>query len=157
MIYKVLGSALIFGASAMMSGMLISREKAKIVQLETYIEMISFVKNRIDLYSEPLGKILSGCRTSIISRLSIEGSPQSFKELIEKDSAGLDEISRRTLDDFADSLGKSYRETQIKLCDKTLGELEKHKKTLELAYASRRKTIIALCLGICGMAVIALF
>ena len=157
MIYKLVGSALILGASGMMSGMLISREKAKIVRLDTYIELISFVRNRIDLYSEPVGKILSGCRTSIISRLSVDGSPQSFRELIKNETDCIDEISRKILDDFADSLGKSYRETQIKLCDKTLGELEKHKKTLEAAYISRKKTIIALCLGICGMTVIALF
>lgn len=157
MIYKLFGTALVLGASVVSASTLVGEERHKIVELETYIELLRYIRNQIDLYSAPLGKIFLGCQDSILRKLSITERVNSFGEILEKSALKVGEDSKKTLCEFANSLGKNYRDVQIKLCDKTIGELEGQKKSLEAAFASRRKTIIALCFGLGGMTIIALF
>lgn len=157
MIYKIAGSALILSASALSASRLISEEKAKIVQLETFIELVSYIRNQIDLYSAPIGKIFSDCKSSILTKLGISDVPSRFDEILGKSKLIIDSESQKTLYEFSESLGKNYREMQLKLCDRTIASLEERKKLLLSSFASRQKTILALCLGLGGITVIALF
>lgn len=156
MLVKAIGSGLLLISSALCASRMISAEKAKIDLLETFISVISYIKNQIDLYSSPIKKILDGINEETLHRLHLNDPPQRFDDILEISELSIGEETEKTLREFSSSLGKSYREVQIKLCDKTLSELEAQKNALKNAFPSRKKTILALCFGIGGVAVIAL-
>jgi hypothetical protein len=135
---------------------MIAAEKTKIDQIETFISIISYIRNQIDLYSSPIAKIFGDIGADMLDKLHLISSPKKFDDIINANELYLGEETQKTLCEFSSTLGKSYREMQIKLCDKTLSELEAQKRTLQNAFPSRKKTILALCLGIGGVAVIAL-
>jgi hypothetical protein len=151
---RLVGAGLMFSSTAYLALRMIQTEKKKIERISAYVNIVSYVKNQIDLYSLPIEKILKSIDPSALEVLGMEAAPDRFEELILLD--GVMEETQKTLREFSFSLGKSYREMQIKLCEKALGELERQKITLATAFPARKKTILALSFGICGMAVIAL-
>ena len=131
-------------------------ERQHIETLETFVLLIRYIRDRVDLYSMPIDKILSSCKESILSRLGVESSVKDMHELLFGCDAAWSEESDRILRDFADSFGKSYREQQIKLCEITAKALDEQRQRLEKEFSARRKTIAALCVAIGGMIFIAL-
>ena len=155
MILKLAGAGILVSSAAYCAARMISTEKNKIDRLSAYVEIVSYVKNQIDLYSMPIEKILKGINSSVLESIGITHAPSRFDDIIVSDES-VSEQTQKTLRDFSFSLGKSYREMQIKLCDKAITELEKQKKELTDAFPSRKKTIVVLCFSACGMAIIAL-
>lgn len=156
MIARLAGIGLLVSSASYCAHRMISAEKNKIDLISAYVEIVSHVKNQIDLYSLPIDKIIKGLDPSVIRRIGIDHMPSTFGELIGTDGTSVGEETAKTLREFAFSLGKTYRDMQIKLCDKTISELLAQKKALMDAFPSRKKTIIALTFAICGMTVIAL-
>lgn len=156
MLVKIIGSVLLLISSALCASRMISAEKSKIDTIETFISLISYIRNQIDLYSSPIGKILDKISSDTLDKLHLTSPPVKFDDLLKTEGLPIGEETEKTLREFSSSLGKSYREMQIKLCDKALSELEAQKKKLQTAFPSRKKTILALCFGIGGVAVIAL-
>ena len=131
-------------------------ERQRIEALDTFISLIRYIRDRVDLYSMPIDKILLSCKESILSRVGAEASVRDIHELLSECDAVWGEESDRILRDFADSFGKSYREQQIKLCEITAKALDEQRKRLEKEFLARRKTVAALCAAIGGMIFIAL-
>ena len=156
MIVKLIGASLLVSSSAYCAYRMISIERERIDRLSAYIEIISVIKSQIELYSLPIEKILKSIDASVLKRIGIEEQMCKFDDLMSFDDQYVSDGTQKTLREFASSLGKGYREMQIKLCEKTILDLESQKRELTDAFPSRKKTIIALCFAICGMALIAL-
>lgn len=156
MIVKLVGASLLVSSSAYCAHRMISVERERINRLSAYIDIILHIKSQIDLYSLPIEKILRSIDRSVLDRIEAASHPSRFDDLISLDDQYVGEGTQKILREFSSSLGKGYREMQIKLCDKTISELENQKKELTDAFPSRKKTIIALCFAVCGMALIAL-
>ena len=156
MICKILGGVILLSAATMSARTVMYSEREKIVQLEIFITLISYIRTQIDLYSAPIDKILSGCQKDILNRLGVYTSPKSFAELLSFSDLLVDEESQKILLDFSSLLGKNYRDHELKLCERTIRELEAQKEKLIRIYPSRKKTAMALFLAIGGITVILL-
>ena len=156
MLIKVGGALIIVLASVFASADLVACEKRRIECIEGFLLMVSYIKNSIECYSIPIKRIISECDPAILKKLGADGKQADFDQLILGCEDFLREDTLKTLREFSSALGKSYRDIQIRICNKTIGELEGQKKDLKDAYPSKRRTLIALCIAIGGMAVIAL-
>ena len=155
MLIKIVGAGIVIISAMLCAERRLTEEKKKIEHLDAFISIISHIKNQIDLYSMPLEKIFAGIDSDKLRRLGINEKPTRFSELMSSDGICLEDDTRRVLREFSSSIGKGYREMQIKLCESTLSELILKKKSLADIFPSRRKTVLALYLGIGGAAVIA--
>ena len=151
---KLVGGALIVIASIGTAYYISATEKKKIEQIEALIALIKYVRNQIDSFSMPIEKILSSCPV-LLSRLGVNEKISSISELASRCDISCEEC-KKIINDFVLSLGKGYREREIKLCDKAIGELEDIKNRLVLSYPSKKKTAAALCLAFGGALLIAL-
>ena len=64
--------------------------------------------------------------------------------------------AKHILEEFSETLGKNYRDRQIKLCDIAISSLEGVRGAEQKKYAVKKKTVNALCLAAGGMVVILL-
>ena len=131
-------------------------ERERIETIEVFAVLVKYIRDKIELYSMPIDKILESCRESIVSRLGVEVKVSSVGELLSECNAELGEECDRILKDFAESFGKSYREQQITLCEITASALDEQRKRIEKEYSARRKTVAALLAAVGGMIFIAL-
>ena len=156
MLVKAGGALMIVLASVLVSADLITRERRRIECVEGFFLLVSHIKERIECYSMPIKKILSECDPSILQRLGKEGDVSDFVSLVSECEELLSEDTLKTLREFSSTLGKSYRDIQIRICAKTVSELEGQRNALKAAYPSKKKTLIAICAALGGMALIAL-
>ena len=156
MLIKIFGGTMLIASSVLFAERAISEDKRRIDQLEAYINIISYIKDRIDLYAVPLEKIFKDIDKDKLKVIGIDLPPKSCSDMLISDGLLIGDDARKTLSDFALSLGKGYRETQIKLCDQTILALMSQKKRALEELPSRKKTILALCLGVGGVTAIAL-
>ncbi len=156
MLIRAGGALMIVFASIFASADLIKREKRRIECVEGFLALVSYIKDRIECYSTPIKNILADCDPAILKKLGLDDPVSDFGQMISVCEGLLSEETLKTLREFSSTLGKSYRDVQIRVCGKTIGELEGQKNSLNAAYPSKRKTVIALCMALGGMAVIAL-
>ncbi len=152
---KLIGGALIMIFSIGAASYIASGEKNKIEEIEGFIALIRYVRNQIDCFSMPIENILGSC-PEILFKIGIDEKISSLSELVSKCEMTCGEECEKIINDFAVSLGKGYRERELKICDKSIGELENIKNRLVVSYPSKRKTAAALCLAIGGALLITL-
>ena len=148
--YRIIGGTAIILSCTMAASYINSLEKRKIEQAEALIELVKYTRDQIDSYAMPIEKILLGSK-EILIKIGKENI-KSFSEL----SEGCIEECRKTILLFGESIGKGYREQQVKMCDRVLSELESIRKKLAEAYPSKKKTNSALCFAAGGALLIAL-
>ena len=129
---KLIGGVMIVASSMSTASYIASREKKKIEEIEGLISLIRHIRNQIDCFSMPMGNILSSC-TDILLKLGVSEKISSLSELASKLEVTCTECER-IINDFSSSIGKGYREREIKICDKAIGELEHIKEQLVSAY-----------------------
>ena len=149
--YRIIGGAAIILSCTLASSYITSIEKKKIEQAEAFIELVKYTRDQIDNYATPINKILSGSK-DILFKLGIEKEISSFDELLPICT----EECKKSILSFSESIGKGYREQQVKMCGGVLSELEGIRKKLVDAYPAKKKTNAALCLAAGGALVIAL-
>ena len=152
---RIIGGCALLLSCALTSSYIISVEKNKIEQIETFISLIKSIRHHIECYSMPIEKILLSNK-DILLRLGVEKDISSFSQILSECEIMCGEDCKKILNTFADTLGKGYREQQVKLCDATISALEEIKRKLVSAYPSKKKTTIALCFAFGGALLIAL-
>lgn len=152
---RIIGGCALLISCALTSSYIISVEKNKIEQIEAIIALIKRIRDRIDCYAMPVEKILNSAGDILLS-LGIEKNITDFTQLLSECEIVCGEDCKKILNTFADTLGKGYREQQVKLCDTTISALEDIKRKLVSAYPSKKKTTIALCFAFGGALLIAL-
>ncbi len=152
---RIIGGSALLVSCALTSSYIISSEKNKIEQIEAFIALIKYTKERIDCYAMPIERILKSAG-DILLRIGVEKDITDFSQLVSECEIVCGEDCKKSLSVFAGSLGKGYREHQVKLCDTTLAELEEIRKRLVSAYPSKKKTTAALCFAVGGALLIAL-
>lgn len=153
---RVIGGGFIVASCIAMYHCFKYAERERIETIKAFSVLVKYIRDKIELYSMPIDKILESCRESIVSRLGVEGKVSSVGELLSGCGAEWGEECDRILKDFAESFGKSYREQQITLCEITASALDEQRKRMEKEYSARRKTVAALLAAVGGMIFIAL-
>ena len=152
---RIVGGGALLLASALAASHVISLEKKKIEQLETFISLIRHTRERIDSYSMPLEKILKE-EKELIVKLGIDKDVPDFSSLLSGCEIICGEESKKILIGFAEELGKGYREREVKLCDTALSGLETIKRRIESEFPSKKRRTIAICFAIGGAIIISL-
>ena len=152
---RVIGGGAVVLSCILTSSYIASAEKSKIDQLEDLIMLIKYIRNQIDSYSTPIEKIMMECK-DILLRLDVQEDVADFSRLLSVCEIKSGDNCKNILNTFAASLGKGYREQQVKLCDTTLAELDAIRKKLTEEYPNKKKTAAALCFAAGGVLLIAL-
>ena len=156
MMTRVGGAFLIGLASLLASSDIIDREKRRIECVDGFLLLVSHIKEQIEGYSTPIRAILEKCDPRVLKMMGIDGQVPDIGQMITSSETMLTEDSLKALREFSSTLGKSYREVQLRECNKAIAVLEGQKAMLKAAYPSKRKTVIALGAAVGGMAVILL-
>lgn len=150
LIYKLAG-----GISLAFSILLVyvqtrSYTKDKIKQIEAFIALINYIKNQIECYMIPIDKILASCNRDLLKECGFmgEGTPHSLSNLMQDTSFYGDEEWTKPLYEFVSSFGASYREEQIRSCERCIKELNKTKERMSEKDIKDKKVHLAICLCI---------
>ena len=156
MIIKLIGAAMVLASCLATARTITSFEKTKCEQIDSFIALIKYIRNRIDCYSIPMDKIFAECPAELLETLGGRTDSPCFEELLRRKSILVDGEGRHILEEFSESLGKNYRDRQIKLCDSAISSLEAVRAAESKNYTSKRKTVNALCIVAGGMVIILL-
>ena len=151
---RLIGCAAVMLSCALAVSHISSVEKIKINKTETFISLIKRIRHEISCHSTPVEKILSSSKDILVS-LGINKEITDFSQLI-SECEGICDNCEKVLKGFSASLGKGYREEEIKTCDAALSELENIRKKLAESYPVKRKTTAAVCFAAGGALLIAL-
>ena len=156
MMVKLAGAVMIIISCLTTARTLTSLEKEKSDQLDSFIALIRYIRNRIDCYSIPIDKIFAECPDDIFDHLGGKEAGMSFDGLLSRKNVTVSEDARGILEEFSKTLGKNYRERQIKLCDGAISSLESLRDGEKKKYNAKKKTVNALCLAAGGMVILLL-
>ena len=104
---KILGAALMLLSCIAISRLLISYERTKIRQIDSFIALIRYIRNQIDCYSIPMDKIFAECSSEMFFDIGGKSADISFAKLLEREEIVIDGEGRRILSEFSESLGES--------------------------------------------------
>ena len=154
MIVKLVGAALVTLSCAVASRAVISGERKKLIQLDSFIALIKYIRGQIDCYSAPIDRILSGCPAELLDELGGRSEGMTFKDLLEREELVIYGESFRVLDEFSSTFGKNYRDRQVKLCDGAVSELERIRSEAQKCFVSKKKTVKVMCAALGGLAIL---
>lgn len=143
---KTAGSLFLFISSLMMSYRYSDSQKSRLKNLEYLIGLVRYIRTQIDCFMLPVDKIISDYTSDDNSQIASELKKSSFPKSAEnlKNILGIEEYE--VILNLSKSLGRGYRDEQLKLCEICIDSLdsihEKHKADMQ----SKIKTYRAFCL-----------
>ena len=128
--------------------MLNTRAIGSLAHTEALISFLRCVRLRVDCYAMPIDRILADCDKSIYEGLgySDEKKPEDlscFAECCASLKGELGTIMGR----FASEFGKSYRDEQVKLCDRYIDELTVMRSDILTRLPMQKKLNSTLCIS----------
>lgn len=148
-IFKPVGAVLVMLCCYLASFSISSRAKKEMAELEAFVLLISRVRAEITCFSRPLPEIYAGFESEIFER---SGFLKVLKEnglSCALESAGhklaLREENFDIIKQFADVIGKSYRDEEIKTCDYYISQLSERHKAHSDALPKKNKLSRSLC------------
>ncbi len=149
MLIKLAGSLVWILVGFAVSREINSYQSKKLTQADAFITLINHIKLNIDCYALPIPSILQSCDRGLICDCGGENAPTSgIREFINGCEICMDANIYTMLTSFADSLGKGYRESEIKLCDMCINELSMYKSGLSEKLGKSKKLCTTICLCI---------
>ena len=94
---KLFGCALVLMSCYMMSSALAGREKMKIERVELLILLVRTIRDKVDCYALPIGKILDECREEILFPLGIKKPISELSRLVCECKDGMTKEAEKTL------------------------------------------------------------
>lgn len=147
-IYKIAGSLVLVVCGWICGITLAERGESALALTEGYISLVKHIRNQIDCFNLPLGRILSACPRDILASCGVlEGEDViNLPALIESMQGRVPQQVFVLLAKFAGELGTGYRDTQLKLCDYYAGKLLTERDRLAADLPRQRKMLMTLCL-----------
>jgi hypothetical protein len=149
MLSKILGSVILTFSAFGFYFELRKFQKKRIRQLNSFIDFIGFVQNRLECYMLPIDQILSECEPNLIIDMCANDNLSKFKTL---DEVALsinflcDYEVKELMICFLGTFGKSYLNEQIASCKYFTSELIKKRDAMIEADLNNRKLQLAVCL-----------
>lgn len=151
MIYKILGSGLIFAGSLIIYFEKRVNDTKSLKQANAYLKLLLHIKNKVETYSMPVEKIIACCDTDIIEACGLSDFKSSFVSLykcIENATLILDASTKKIILNFAEEFGTSYSVNQIKICEYYIQALKSRISELKDSQGKNAKVYLALSLCI---------
>lgn len=142
---KLIGGGMILGVGIAGAILGARREKRKLAILDGWINLISYIRNQIDLYLTPLDEILQKADTAKGSHASKENAP-TLAALFGTTVGWLDEEEKRLIGEFVNGIGDGYREDQIRKCNYYLESLRSLRAARAAQLSPRIRVMLAVCL-----------
>jgi hypothetical protein len=121
---------------------------AKCEQIDAIIRFLRYVRNQVECYSLPSNEILALCDSALLERCGFYNcfGEGSFEKLA-YDCDIYDVECARIVREFLCGFGKSYREEQIKECERYIAELEERRDRLFAELPKKKKVNSVLCIA----------
>jgi len=133
-IVKLIGSAVILGASVYYGQIKIRAERRKIEDISSFAELVKHIGECIEYFSQPLPEIFNEYRNEHLDNSGFMTIVKSKGLMYAVQNCGMS-FGREELDNiikFAQTIGKGYREEEVSLCRYTYSKLtdaEEKKRT----------------------------
>ena len=155
---KIIGSFLWVAAGFLISMQINKSKREYLRRIEAYIELIKFIRLKIECFVTPIPDILQECDDEIL-KLCCKGQsiPYSIEEIHKSIPRNDNSKGYRIIRDFFRSIGKSYKDSEIRLCNNSICALIEHKDEIEkrLPSEERARTALWLC-SFCALLLIIL-
>ena len=131
------GALLVIASSLAISASFVSDKRKKIRHTEAILELISHVRSNIDYFLTPVDGIFEGFKNDALESCGFCDvlRKSGIEKAVDEHTASLSQATEDTLAYFSRTLGRSYKEEQIKLCDycaeKISEELEREREELK--------------------------
>ena len=146
MLWKLMGSLLILCTGALAAWNLNLYEKRRIRALEGWLDLIFYIRTRIDCFLTPIGEIFATADKALLLSCMGNGREQSPAELLRHSRLYLGQDAARLLESFVGEIGCCYREEQVKRCDYYISALQSLRQKRAEALPARLRTKTALCI-----------
>ena len=155
MILKLFGCFFVLASGAFGAFSLVKYQKTKLRVLDSWIDLIFFIRTQIDCYLMPVGEILQSAEPSLLRACACGGKASSLSALLQGAQRWLDPEAHRLLDSFVREIGGCYREEQVKRCDYYLERLSHvREKQMELLPSKTRvSAVLCICASL-GIAIL---
>ena len=130
LIFKCIGCLLLLGAGTLVGIALLTLEKRRVTQGEGFLALVRFLRWQIDTLARPLPDILAACQSSV---LAARGAELCLSEEI-----------CTLLYEFANGLGATYREEQLRACDYLLTRITPYCDTIRRELPKRERIALFL-------------
>ena len=144
---KLVGCVFILVASICASFFYEKKLKKEISDEQDLLNFIKFIKNQIHYYSKPLDAIFNEYKSenNIIKSLILEKENTRL--------LSLNSSIQENMQVFATTIGKGFKNEQIRLCSETISLLESHINSLKSEYSKKTKAYrsVSLFIGICAV------
>ena len=120
----------------------------KLLQIEAFLRLLSFLHLQVECFSLPVGEILGRSDPQILLGCGWHRDkvPSSLSELLGGIRI-LDVQSQRILCELADSFGRGYREEEVRLCESAERQLRERAELLRRGIEGKKKTNLTLCVA----------
>ncbi len=131
----------------------------RLARVDGFWRLLTFTRSEIDCFLTPQGRILAKCDPRLLYDCGWHAGepPADLSELLAAVGGGLDPRARELLYGFSASLGRSFREEQLRSCDACLEALGGLRRELEAELPKRRRATLSLCLCAAAAAAVILF
>lgn len=136
---KIIGSILIVLASIFSSYYYEKNHKCDISKIENLIELINYIKSKIEYYSLPIEEILK----------NYDNKSPWIEMLINRETIDAKNFNENTKNDilnFFFSIGKGYKKEQLSLCEYTIRNLNKELERMKTEFIKKTKIYRSLSL-----------
>jgi len=145
--YKVLGGGLIILCGYICGRSVCQREERKLRQVDGLIALVSHIRDMIDRYLMPIDRILRECDGELLSACGFSDEHDSFFEMIDG-AVFFDDGICAEMQSFAEELGRGWRESQLKLCDRCLSSLVRERDRLSADLPRSRRATMTLAIAV---------
>ena len=126
------------------------RASERLSLTEGWIDLISYIKNRVELFALPISDILTGCSREQLVRCGYQEKerPTDLSDLLLK-SEKADIETQQIIESFSKEFGRCYRREQVKRCELCIAELELQRKRMKEQLPTRKRLTATLCMSGC--------
>ncbi len=147
---KTVGIILLIVGGFLLTASLNKRSADKLANIEAWIDLLSYIKNQVDLFSLPISELLHSCKTEQLRACGYRQcrKPTDISDLI-ANTDHCDEDVKRIIESFAKDFGKSYRSEEVKRCEFYISELDRHRKIMKEQLPTKKKLTATVCMSVC--------
>ena len=145
---RIIGAAVTVFSGIAAAYMLNGAARLTLCQNEAFISLVRFIRTEIECYATPVPRALERCPEGVLCACGYtgHGSPSSVSELAKRCKI-YDSSTQKSVEGFAKSIGRGYREEQLALCDHYIDELENRRRVISAELPIRKKMNSALCVS----------
>lgn len=143
---RLVGCLLILSSGSGAAFLCARAERKRLDVLDGWIDLISYVRAKIDCFLTPQDEIFASLDPDRIRHCGGSAACRSFAELLDASERYLSPDSRRLAAAFTDGIGDGYREAQVRACDYYIDALRDIRGKTAAGLPARIRVRVALCL-----------